>query len=110
MPRTIVCGVDTSEAAPVVAGAARRLADGLDADLIVLHVTEEGEAPLEGVEDVRVVEGSPAERLLEAVQLDDAELLVVGSRGGPIYMSSTTPRRPPREGFHCHMSTMWPSV
>src|SRR6185436_7879673 len=36
-----------------------------------------------GVEadDVRVVEGSPAERLLAAVDEDGAELLVVGSRG-----------------------------
>jgi nucleotide-binding universal stress UspA family protein len=81
MPRTIVCGVDTSDAAPVVAGVARWLAQGLDAQLVVLHVSEDGNGPLEGVEDVRVVEGSPAERLLEAVERDGAELLVVGTRG-----------------------------
>jgi nucleotide-binding universal stress UspA family protein len=81
MPRTIVCGVDTSEAAPVVAGVARRLADGLGADLAVLHVSETGEAPLADLDHVRLVEGRPAERLLEAVEQDGAELLVVGTRG-----------------------------
>ena len=89
MPRTIVCGVDTSDASKAVAGTARRLADGLDARLVLLHVSdgppEEAEELIAslGVEadDVRVVEGSPAERLLAAVDEDGAELLVVGSRG-----------------------------
>jgi nucleotide-binding universal stress UspA family protein len=93
MPRTIVCGVDTSEGANAVAGTARRLADALDARLLLLHVSEEPQAEGEELlasirtglgladEDVRLVEGSPADRLLEAVVQDGAELLVVGSRG-----------------------------
>src|SRR5262245_41359949 len=94
MPRTIVCGVDSSEAASAVAGTARWLADGLGARLTLLHVTEEPPAETEqlltairaGVrldadDDVRQVEGDPADRLLDSVVQDGAELLVVGSRG-----------------------------
>jgi nucleotide-binding universal stress UspA family protein len=98
MPSTIVCGVDTSDAAGAVADTANWLARTLDARLLVLHVTEEPTA--DGVEflaslrdrlnlpaeDVRQAEGAPADRLLEAVEQDGAELLVVGSRGrGPIH-------------------------
>jgi nucleotide-binding universal stress UspA family protein len=93
MPRTIVCGIDTSEAASAVGATARRLADALDARLLLLHVSEEppeeGEELLARVrtglgladEDVRLVDGDPAERLLGVVVEDGAELLVVGSRG-----------------------------
>jgi nucleotide-binding universal stress UspA family protein len=93
MPSTIVCGVDASEAADVVVVTAGWLANGLDARLVVLHVSEEprpeDEELLASIRDalgaaagdVRLVEGSPAERLLEAVEQDGAELLVVGSRG-----------------------------
>jgi nucleotide-binding universal stress UspA family protein len=94
----IVCGVDKSDAAHAVAETARWLADALDARLLVLYVTEEPSAEDEefladvrewrsiGAEDVvRLVQGTPAERLLDAVNQDGAELLVVGSRGqGPI--------------------------
>jgi nucleotide-binding universal stress UspA family protein len=93
MPSTIVCGVDTSDAANAIADTAGRLARGLGARLILLNVAPEtdpdGIVLLDslsarlglGEGDARQVEGSPAERLLEAVDQEGAELLVVGSRG-----------------------------
>ena len=81
MVETIVCGIDASEAADPVAGAARWLADGLGARLVLVHVVEEPAAEAEELvasvrarvrvtddADVRLVEGSPAERLLEAAE------------------------------------------
>jgi nucleotide-binding universal stress UspA family protein len=65
MPSTIVCGVDESDAARAVEDAAGWLARGLSARLEIL----------------RVAEGDPADRLLDAVEQEGAELLVVGSRG-----------------------------
>jgi nucleotide-binding universal stress UspA family protein len=93
MPSTIVCGVDNSDAAAAVAGSADWLARRLGAQLVVMHVADQPQS--EDVErlasirddlsmaagDVREVEGAPAERLLQAVEQDGAELLVVGSRG-----------------------------
>lgn len=93
MPWTIVCGVDGSDAASAVADTAAWLAHGLDGQLLLLHVTEQPQAEDEeflaslrdrlGVpaDQVRQVEGAPADRLLEAVEQEGAELLVVGSRG-----------------------------
>lgn len=94
MPETIVCGVDTSAAADPVADTGRWLASRLRFRLVLLHVIEE---PLHEAEelitairvrlslgtgdDIRLVEGSPQERLLAAVEDADADLLVVGSRG-----------------------------
>jgi nucleotide-binding universal stress UspA family protein len=98
MPSTIVCGVDTSNAAEAVADTAQWLARALGARLLVLHVTEkpttDGDELLASLrerlslsaDDVRETEGAPAERLLEAVEHEGAELLVVGSRGrGPVH-------------------------
>jgi nucleotide-binding universal stress UspA family protein len=65
MPSTIVCGVDGSDGARAVQDTAEWLAGGLGARLQVLHVTD----------------GDPADRLLDAVDEEGAELLVVGSRG-----------------------------
>ena len=93
MPSTIVCGVDRSDASAAVADTASWLAHGLDGQLLLLHVTEQPRAEDEeflasirerlGVpaDQVRQVEGAPADRLLEAVENEGAELLVVGSRG-----------------------------
>ena len=94
MFETVVCGVDASDAAGPVADVARWLADGLGAKLIALHVVEEPveaaeELPaalrarlgLDGDDEVRLVEGSPAPRLLEAADEVGAGLIVVGSRG-----------------------------
>lgn len=94
MPHTIVCGVDDSDTAARVADTARWLADGLDARLLLLQVAvEPGEKEIDlpplvrarvvlGEEDeVRLVDGSPSQRLLATVSEDGAELLVVGTRG-----------------------------
>ena len=72
MPRTIVCGVDQSDAAEAVANSARWLANRLKARLVLVHVAEEpareAEAVLASVrvqlgfgsrDDVRLVDGSP---------------------------------------------------
>jgi nucleotide-binding universal stress UspA family protein len=94
MARTIVTGVDRSDAAEPVADAASRVASTLDTRLVVVHavgepvekaeeVLESLRARLPGVDaaNVRLVEGSPAERLIKVAEDEDAELLVVGSRG-----------------------------
>jgi nucleotide-binding universal stress UspA family protein len=94
MPETIVCGVDRSDAAEAVADTARWLANRLQARLVLMHVAEEPMAEAEELvasirvrlrlgarDDVRLVEGSPQERLLAAADQDDADRLVVGSRG-----------------------------
>jgi nucleotide-binding universal stress UspA family protein len=94
MPETIVCGVDTSSATDPVVDTARWLANRLQARLVLVHVIEEPLAEAEELvtairvrlglgtrDDIRLVEGSPQERLREAVDEDGADLLVVGSRG-----------------------------
>jgi nucleotide-binding universal stress UspA family protein len=90
---TIVCGLDLSDAAPAVAETADWLARGLEAKLVLLHATEEPHAGDQDLfaairerlgvpaDQARKVEGAPADRLLEAVDEDGADLLVVGSRG-----------------------------
>lgn len=71
MPRTIVCGVDQSDAAEAVANAARWLANRLKARLVLVQVAEEPAGKAEAVlisgrvqlgfgsrDDVRFVDGS----------------------------------------------------
>ena len=98
MAETVVCAVDDSEAAGQVLDTARGLADVWPAGVLVVHavgaeqdadeagasvrarLAEAGELP-----ELRLVEGSPAEATMEAADREDAELLVVGSRGrGPL--------------------------
>jgi nucleotide-binding universal stress UspA family protein len=94
MAQTIVVGVDRSDAAERVAAAASRLASTLNSRLLVVHAVEEpveeaqellqslrGRLPEADDADTRLVEGSPAERLIEVADDENAELLVVGSRG-----------------------------
>ena len=94
MAQTIVAGVDRSDAAEPVVDAASWLASALDTRLLVVHAVaepvEEAEellqslrARLPGADDtsMRLVEGAPADRLIEVADQEDAELLVVGSRG-----------------------------
>ncbi len=89
---TIVCGVDASEAARPVSDAARQLADSLAERLVVVHVVEEPvqeaeelasaiRARLDAGGEVRLAEGAPAEGLMRATEEEDADFLVVGSRG-----------------------------
>jgi nucleotide-binding universal stress UspA family protein len=72
MPRTIVCGVDQSDAAQAVANTARWLANRLKARLLLVHVAEEPGGKAEAVltfvrvqfglgsrDDVRLVDRSP---------------------------------------------------
>jgi nucleotide-binding universal stress UspA family protein len=94
MPRTIACGVDDSDAAHAVAGTARWLANRLQARLMLIHVVgepaRESEAVLASLrvhlglgerDEIRLLAGVPADRLIERADEDGAELLVVGSRG-----------------------------
>ena len=72
MPRTIVCGVDQSDAAEAVANTARWLANRLKARLVLAHVGEESAVKAEPVltfvrvqfgfgsrDGVPLVDGSP---------------------------------------------------
>jgi len=90
---TIVCGVADPDAAAVLETAGS-LAAAYRARLVVVHAFDEPVDTAEDVMDVvrsaiaddraletRLVEGEPAERLLEAAQEEGAAFLVVGSRG-----------------------------
>jgi nucleotide-binding universal stress UspA family protein len=91
---TVVCGVDSSETAQIVLETARWLAFTYSSQLIVAHAFDEPVVDAENVMkamrlqtaadryvETRLLEGSPAERLLEIVREEKAEWLVVGSRG-----------------------------
>ena len=111
---TIVCGVDGSRNATIALGAAARLAEQLNARLVVAHVVQGGfasgavegmrsatlgrnvegelatgerllDAVLDGQElreaERQVVLGFPADQLADLADAEEAELIVVGSRG-----------------------------
>ena len=89
----ILCAIDDSEAAEGILDTARWLAEKLQAPLTVVHVVGDRADEADelvgrvrarlGDEDaeVRLAVGSPAEAIREAADSEDAELLVVGSRG-----------------------------
>ena len=89
----ILCAVDDSEAAHGVLDTARSLAQSLRTGLVVMHVAGDGSADADELvgrvrerlgdehADVRIAAGSPAEAIRAAADSEDAELLVVGSRG-----------------------------
>jgi nucleotide-binding universal stress UspA family protein len=121
MGGSIVCGVDGSADSQAALGVAARLAERLEATLVLVHVAEFAPVPYavvggiaaggiapqpmtparlddqeeagarlldqvaaeQGLGDAerRVVVGIPAERLAELADEEDAELIVVGSRG-----------------------------
>ena len=89
----ILCAVDDSEAAGRVLDTARWLADSLQSGLVVLHVVDDGSSEADELVDrvrsrlgdVRVDlqqhSGSPAETIRDAADREDADFVVVGSRG-----------------------------
>lgn len=89
----ILCAVDDSEAAEGVVDTARRLAEKLQAPLVVMHVvgdpSDQADELVARVRarlgdehaDVRLATGSPAQAIRELADGEEAELLVVGSRG-----------------------------
>jgi nucleotide-binding universal stress UspA family protein len=90
----IVCGIGSATEAPLVLDTAHALARASTGPLVVVHAFDE---PVRDADelmatirrrtqddrsvDVRLIDGSPAERLLEIARDEDAALLVVGSRG-----------------------------
>jgi nucleotide-binding universal stress UspA family protein len=107
MKNAIVCGIDGSPDSRAALAYATKLADRLDARLVLAHVVEpprslsptlidrEAEAErllgevaettgVDGAEQ-RIVTGLPAERLADLADDESAQLIVVGSRGrGPL--------------------------
>lgn len=95
MAQMILCAIDDSEVAGRVLVTARGLADASGADLVAVHAVEERDQDADHVlalvrdrvsatgvaTDLRVVEGPPAEALIETAEREGAELLVIGSRG-----------------------------
>ena len=89
----ILCAVDDSEAADGIVDTARQLAERLRAALVVMHVAEDSSDRADELvarvrarlgddqAEVRLVAGSPAQAIQEIADGEDAELLVVGSRG-----------------------------
>jgi nucleotide-binding universal stress UspA family protein len=91
---TIVCGVDGGEATRVILDTARWLAAAFGAQLVVAHAFDEAVLDAEQIMDdvrlrtapdrhveTRLVEGSPAERLLGIADEEGAAFIVAGSRG-----------------------------
>ncbi|HEY4827180.1 MAG TPA: universal stress protein [Solirubrobacteraceae bacterium] len=95
MAQMILCAIDDSEVAGRVLVTARGLADASGADLVAVHAVEEPGQDADHVlalvrdrlsatgvaAELRVVEGPPAEALIETAEREGAELLVIGSRG-----------------------------
>jgi nucleotide-binding universal stress UspA family protein len=89
----ILCAVDDSEAVRGVLDTARSLAESLQTSLVVIHVDGDGSDDADELvgrvrerlgdadADVRVAAGAPAEAIRAAADAEDAEMLVVGSRG-----------------------------
>lgn len=92
MSDVIICAIDGSEATGPVLETGRWLAEVLDARLLAVHATDswtgtgESEASLRsalGDTDggLRIVGGPPARAITEMADQEDAELIVIGSRG-----------------------------
>lgn len=91
MPDLILCAVDDSDAAEGVLDAARWLAEALGSRLSVVHGVGDGSSGADeligrvrsrlGDVEVQPLAGAPAEAIREAADREDAEFLVVGSRG-----------------------------
>jgi len=85
MGGTIVCGLTRSAAARDAAELGAALAARLGMRLVLVHVSQDGDAEVEatpGAEDVRFVHGSPAEAIADVAAEEGADLIVLGSRAG----------------------------
>ena len=88
-PTTVLAALDHSLAAKPVLAAARAVAAVLGAEVVALHVLEDGArtpgelfAGAVGVQ-LRVVRGDVVERLVAEGEADDVAALVIGARGNP---------------------------
>lgn len=95
MAELIMCAVDGSEAAGRVLDTARWLAGALGMNLVAVYAAQSGDQDADQVvasvrarmsetevaPELRVVEGAPAEAIIETADHEGAELLVIGSRG-----------------------------
>jgi nucleotide-binding universal stress UspA family protein len=90
----VVCGVADAETAETVIAAARRLATAYDTHLTIVHAFDEPVAETNETMDavraataddtdveIRLVEGPPAEQLLQIAAAEHATWIVVGSHG-----------------------------
>lgn len=91
----ILCAIDDSEAAGPVLDTARELANALGGELVAAHAVGADDRDADEVldpirkrvseagisSDVRVLEGPPADAIIEAADREGAELIVVGARG-----------------------------
>ncbi len=90
----VICGVDTIESLPFVLENAQQLAAAYGARLLVVHAFDEPVAEAEDVlaairlrteadrsAEIHVVEGSPADRILELARTERGAWLVVGAQG-----------------------------
>jgi len=77
---TIVCGVTGATAARDASELAAALAARLGLRLVLVHASREGEPGPAGADEVRVVQGNPAQALAEVADEEGADLIVLGSR------------------------------
>jgi len=83
MGGTIVCGVTGTAAARDASELAAALAARLGLRLVLVNVSDgRGSGPAAGAEsnDVRIIQGSPAQALAEVADEEGADLIVLGSR------------------------------
>jgi len=98
VPGALVCGIEALDADVRALAVARGLSERLGLRLVTVHVVDRLAKPQEAAAGRRLAEqaadayisapaasracyGDPVERLVEAVEEENAELLVVGSRG-----------------------------
>ncbi|HEX5248797.1 MAG TPA: universal stress protein [Gaiellales bacterium] len=83
MGGTIVCGVTGTAAARDASELAAALAARLGLRLVLVHVSPDGTprpAGAAGPDEVRVIQGIPAQALAEVADEEGADLIVLGSR------------------------------
>lgn len=76
MSRAILCGLDGSPDSRAALDVAAKLSEWLGSRLVLAHVAEVAHVPYAAAYPI-----VPAERLADLADAEDAELIVVGSRG-----------------------------